>query len=82
MLSRKPKILYLWSEVTGYVLSTIDVLQNKFDADVNLVYWDEKNINSVLFKFENKKIRVFVFLFAISCCFSTLVMGRCSVTGG
>ena len=53
MLSRKPKILYLWSEVTGYVLSTIDVLQNKFDADVNLVYWDEKNINSVLFKFEN-----------------------------
>ena len=42
MLSKEAKILYLWSEVTGYVLSTIDVLQDKFGADVNLVYWDKK----------------------------------------
>lgn len=39
-------IVYLWSEITGYVEATLMELVKVDNVQVNVVHWDYKNINS------------------------------------
>lgn len=51
----KNRLVFLWSEVTGYVQSLMEELVSKFEASINVVHWDRKKKNSTQFLIGAKK---------------------------
>ena len=49
-MQEKPRILYLYAEIMGYTLSTINHLKD-LGYEIHIVYWDKRKISS--FRFEN-----------------------------
>jgi glycosyltransferase involved in cell wall biosynthesis len=49
-MQEKPRILYLYAEIMGYTLSTINHLKD-LGYEIHIVYWDKRKISS--FQFEN-----------------------------
>jgi glycosyltransferase involved in cell wall biosynthesis len=44
------RIVYLWAEITGYVISVLEALSKDYSASINAVHWDARNENSTSYK--------------------------------
>jgi glycosyltransferase involved in cell wall biosynthesis len=43
-------IVYLWAEVTGYVLGVLEELAQQTTGSIDVVHWDKKTVNSTRFE--------------------------------
>lgn len=46
-------IVYLWAEVTGYVLGTLEELTLLTSGSIDVVHWDSKTVNSTQYRIEH-----------------------------
>lgn len=47
---KEKKIVFLWAEIAGYLISVLEELIAHYDANVSVVYWDYRTVNSTRFK--------------------------------
>ena len=41
------KILYLYSEVVGYLIPIFEEYVSSYDAEVNVVHWDKEKVKAL-----------------------------------
>jgi len=57
--SKNVAIIYLWAEVTGYVMGALQELSQLTTQNIHVVYWDQKHINSTKYSAESTEKIIF-----------------------
>lgn len=54
-MSKDVRIVYLWAEITGYVISVLEALSKDYSISVNAVHWDGRKENNNFYKIKESE---------------------------
>ena len=59
-MDKDVRVIYLWAEITGYVVSVLEALSKDYSVSINAIHWDGRKENNNFYKIqESEKVNYY-----------------------